>query len=56
MILNQALLNNTLELHQKEQEDVFSFSIDEMKWAAEATAECYKRIESGEANFLKLKE
>lgn len=32
-----------------------SFSIEERKWAAEAVADCYKRIENGTAKLLKLK-
>ena len=31
------------------------FSIEERKWAAEAVADCYKRIENGTAKRMKSK-
>ncbi|STO60297.1 Uncharacterised protein [Canicola haemoglobinophilus] len=33
-------------------EDEFLFTFEEMKWAAEASAECYKRIEQNEVKPL----
>ena len=40
------------DLKEKKETD-FSFSIEERKWAAEAVADCYKRIENGTAKKLK---
>lgn len=43
------------DLKDKER-DESSFTSEERKWAAEAVADCYKRIENGTANKLKLKD
>lgn len=38
---------------KEEKINKYSFSIEERKWAAEAVADCYKRIENGNAKRLK---
>jgi hypothetical protein len=43
------------DLKEKKETD-FSFSIEERKWAAEAVADCYKRIENGTAKKLKARD
>lgn len=43
------------DLKDKER-DESSFTSEERKWASEAVADCYKRIENGTANKLKLKD
>lgn len=52
MNLEKAYLN---DLKEKIKTD-FSFSIEERKWAAEAVADCYKRIENGTAKRLNPKD
>lgn len=52
MNLEKAYLN---DLKEKTKTD-FSFSIEERKWAAEAVADCYKRIENGTAKRLNPKD
>lgn len=50
-----ADLKEKKEKKEKKDTDI-SFSIEERKWAAEAVADCYKRIESGTAKKLKTRD
>ena len=46
-------LENTAKISSKDCN--YPFSIEERKWAAEAVADCYKRIENGTVKRLKSK-
>lgn len=46
------LLDMAIPFEKESDTEEFPFTFEEMKWAAEASAECYKRIEKGEAKPL----
>lgn len=52
IICNVHAKKNNTDL-KEEKINKHSFSIEERKWAAEAVADCYKRIENGNAKRLK---
>jgi hypothetical protein len=44
------------DIYEEKEQEQYPFTIEEMKFAAEAVADCYKRIESGTAKILKKKD
>lgn len=52
--MKYELLQNSFPKERKKEE--YPFSIEERKWAAEAIADCYKRIENGTAKRLKARD
>ena len=56
MSVNQPLFEALDSMKQENSENEFAFSLGEMKWASEATAECYRRLEKGDAKPLVFRE